>query len=310
VVRRDRGWALVARGDGPATKVPLTSFGDVATGDWVALDGDRIKAVLPRHGVMRRRSPEGTEQLLAANVDVVLLVCGLDRPVKPGRIARGVVQAWDAGSSVLVALTKADLCDDPGAAEAAVAAQTPGVDVVAVSTRTGQGLDAVREAVRGRTAVLLGESGAGKSTLLNALAGEDLAETAAVRESDAKGRHTTTRRELHVLPGLCLVIDTPGLRAFGVAAGAASVDAAFADIEDLAPGCRFRDCRHDSEPGCAVLEAVHTGGLGRERLGQYRRLQREAASDALRANPHRKRRVERRFAGMVREALDLKGRDD
>jgi ribosome biogenesis GTPase len=291
-------------------KVPLTSVGDVATGDWLALEGDRITAVLPRYGVLRRRSPEGTEQLLAANVDVVLLVCGLDRPVKPGRIARGVVQAWDAGSGALVVLTKTDLCEDPGEVVAAVGAGNPGVEVLAVSSRSGEGLEPVREAVRGRTSVLLGESGAGKSTLLNALAGEDLATTGAVRAADAKGRHTTSRRELHVIAGLCLVIDTPGLRAFGVAADSETVEAAFGDIEDLAPGCRFRDCRHDTEPDCAVLEAVRTGALGGGRLEQYRRLQREAASQALRADPHRKRRVERRFAGMLREVLELKGRDD
>ena len=309
VVRRDRGWALVATGGDPVVKVPLNAVGDVATGDWVALDGDRIAAVLPRHGVLRRRGPEGTEQLLAANVDIVLLVCGLDRPVKPGRINRGVVQAWDAGSAVLVVLTKADLCGDPGAAVAAILGQTPGVDVVGVSSRTGEGLDAVREALRGRTAVLLGESGAGKSTLLNSLAGEELAETREVRRGDAKGRHTTTRRELHVVGGLCLIIDTPGLRAFGIAAGAEAVDAAFADIEELAPGCRFRDCRHDTEPGCAVRGAVRSGAMDQGRLEQYRRLQREAASEALRANPHQRRRAERRGAAMIREVLELKGRD-
>jgi ribosome biogenesis GTPase len=310
VVRRDRGWALVATGGDPVMKVPLTSVGDVATGDWVALDGDRIAAVLPRHGVLRRRSPEGTEQLLAANVDIVLLVCGLDRPVKPGRINRGVVQARDAGSRVLVVLTKADLCDDPGAAVAGILGQTPGVDVVGVSSRTGEGLDAVRQSLRGRTAVLLGESGAGKSTLLNFLAGEDRAATGDVRQSDAKGRHTTTSRELHVVPGLCLIIDTPGLRAFGIAADSAAVEAAFADIEELAPGCRFRDCRHDAEPGCAVLGAVRTGALARGRLEQYRRLQREVESGELRANPYQRRRAERRGAAMIREVLELKGRDD
>jgi ribosome biogenesis GTPase / thiamine phosphate phosphatase len=310
VVRRDRGWALVATGDDPVMKVPLSSVGDVATGDWVAIDGERIEAVLPRHGVLRRRNPEGAEQLLACNVDVVLLVCGLDRPVKAGRINRGVVQAWDAGSGVLVVLTKADLSENPDGAVASVQRETPGVDVVTVSSRTGAGLDAVRLALAGQTAVLLGESGAGKSTLLNSLAGEDLAETRGVRGSDAKGRHTTTRRELHVIPGLCRIIDTPGLRAFGIAADSAAVDAAFVDIEALAPGCRFGNCRHESEPGCAVLRAVRAGTLSGGRLEQYRRLQREVASELIRANPHKKRRIERQFAGQLRDVLKLKGRDD
>jgi ribosome biogenesis GTPase / thiamine phosphate phosphatase len=308
VVRRDRGSALVATGD-ETLAVPAAGA-DLAVGDWVALDGDRLAAVLPRHGVLRRRGPDGVEQVLAANVDVVLLVCGLDRPVRPGRIHRGVVQAWDAGAGVVVVLTKSDLAGDPAAIMAGLLREAPGVDVIPASSRTGEGLEAVRVALTGRTAVLVGESGAGKSTLLNALAGRVLAETGAVRAGDAKGRHTTSRRELHIVAGLGQIVDTPGLRAFGLAAESSAVDAAFGDIDALAASCRFRDCRHDGEPACAVAAAVEEGVLSHRRLEQYHHLQHELASELLRSNPHEHRRVVRRFSRQVRDVYRLKGRDD
>jgi ribosome biogenesis GTPase len=314
VIRRDRGVAVVATGD-ETVPVPTTGL-DLVTGDWVAVDGGGRVFVLPRHGVLRRRGPDGAEQLLAANVDVVLLVCGLDRPVRPGRIHRGVVQARDAGAGVVVVLTKSDLAGDldgsahPDAVTAELLREAPGIDVIPASSLTGEGFDLVRAALAGRTTALLGESGAGKSTLLNALAGFDLAETGAVRGGDAKGRHTTTRRELHVIPGLGQIIDTPGLRAFGLAAERSTVDAAFGDIEALAASCRFSDCHHTGEPTCAVEAAVEEGILSSHRLEQYRRLQHELASEVLRSNPHQLRRVQRRFGRVARDAQRLKGRDD
>lgn len=309
VVRRDRGAVLAADGVTVAP-VPVAGF-DPATGDWLALDPDgrRIAAVLPRHGVLRRRGPDGAEQILAANVDLVVLVCGADRPLRPGRIHRGAVQAWDAGAAVLVILTKADLAGDPAALAGPLEREAPGVDVLLVSAVTGAGLDAVRAALAGRTTAFVGESGAGKSTLLNALAGAEVAATGVVRTGDAKGRHTTTRRELHVVPGAGRIVDTPGLRSFGLAAGDESVDGAFADIADLAAACRFTDCRHAGEPGCAAAAAVASGELSPARLEQYHRLQREVASELLRATPHERRRQERRFGHAVRDALRAKGRD-
>jgi ribosome biogenesis GTPase len=172
------------------------------------------------------------------------------------------------------------------------------------------GLQEVRQAIAGRTAVLLGESGAGKSSLMNALAGEELAASGAVRSVDAKGRHTTARRELFVIPQAGVVIDTPGIRAFGLAADESSVSAAFADIEGLAAGCRFSDCRHRTEPGCAVVAAVATGALSGQRLESYHRLRREVQSEILRANPHARRRSERRFGRLVKEAVRMKRGED
>lgn len=306
VIRRDRGWALVATG---SSVVPVEIAGqaeEMVTGDWVALDGDRPLALLPRTGALRRRGSDGSDQILAANVDVVLLVCGLDRPVKPGRVHRGAIQAWDAGARPVVVLNKADLCADPGPVTRAIAAETVALDVIVVSTRTMQGVEDIRSVIAGQTAVMVGESGAGKSSLLNALAGTRLTEEGAVRPSDSKGRHTTTRRELYPLAEGGVLIDTPGIRSLGLAASGEAVASAFRDVEELAAGCRFSDCRHEGEPGCAVRQAVDEGALREERLDSYTRLSRELEGEAVRANPHERRRHERKFARMSREVLKAK----
>jgi ribosome biogenesis GTPase len=306
VVRRDRGWVTVATPTGVDSVEIAGQTSEIVTGDWVALADGRVTTILPRKGVLRRRTSDGLEQLLAANVDVVLLVCGLDRPVKPGRVHRGAVQAWDAGADAVVILNKTDLAVDPKEAADAIAAETFGLEVLPVSSRTGEGLDAVHETIRGRTTVLLGESGAGKSSLLNALAGRPLAAEGAVREGDAKGRHTTIRRELHVLPGSGIVIDTPGIREFGLAATTEAVESAFEDVEELAHGCRFSDCGHDTEPGCAVKAAIEAGALSRGRLDAYLRLRRELQNQVVRENPYERRRRERRFARLADEGQKAK----
>jgi len=305
VIHRDRGFATISTGDDVLAFALPDRLGQLVTGDWVAIGDEGISGILPRKGALRRRGPDGVEQILAANLDVVLLVCGIDRPVKAGRIQRGAIQAWDAGASPTVVLNKADL----GPTEkfrSDIELENPGLEVIEVSTVTGVGIDLVRQAVGGRTVVLLGESGAGKSSLMNALAGEKLAGIAAVRPSDSKGRHTTTRRELHVVPGTGIVIDTPGTREFGLAADQASIDAAFADIEQIALSCRFYDCRHATEPGCAVRAAIESGALSAKRLESFNRLQREVDSEILRANPHELRRHERRFAKVVKQAVRIK----
>jgi ribosome biogenesis GTPase len=235
-------------------------------------------------------------------------VCGLDRPVKAGRIHRGATLAWDAGATPAVVLTKAAL--DPGAHVVAerVRAENPALDVVVTSAHEGVGLDDVRALIGDRTVVMLGESGAGKSSLLNALLGDRTADIGRVRTGDSKGRHTTTARELRPLPGGGVLIDTPGIRAVGLWVDPDAVAMTFADIDDLATGCRFRDCEHRTEPGCAVLAAVAQGALAGERLDSWHELRREAESAARRAVAHERHAHERRFGRIVKEAQKRKGR--
>jgi ribosome biogenesis GTPase len=280
-------------------------------GDWVVVDTDTgaVVGVLDRTSLLRRQDPDGSEQPLVANLDVLLIACGLDRPVKPGRIQRSTALAWDAGAQPVVVLTKADLADDADAAAAEVAAGNPGVDVVVTSVVDGRGLPELEALAAGRTIVLLGESGAGKSTLANALVGDDVIATGTVRAGDAKGRHTTTRRELHVLPSGGVLIDTPGIRGVGLWVDPDAVAATFDDVEALAEGCRFNDCAHTGEPGCAVAAAVEAGELAPERLEAWHALRREAESAALRADEHARRSYERRFGRVVKEAQERKRGD-
>lgn len=291
VVRQDRGWVQVASADGVVSaRTRADRVGTPVVGDWVLVVDDEVAAVLERRSALRRADPVGEgEQVLAANLDAVLIVAGLDRPVKAGRIHRAAAQAWDAGARPTVVLTKADVVDDAETARSEVAAEHPGIEVFAVSVRSGLGVEELRRRLGGDTVVLLGESGAGKSSLLNALTGEDVAITGEVRDTDAKGRHTTTRRELHLLPGGAIVVDTPGIRAMGLYADASAVDAAFPDIEELSAGCRFGDCTHDHEPGCAVLAAVEDDSLPAVRLAAYRELQAEAEWALLPDHERRRR---------------------
>jgi ribosome biogenesis GTPase len=310
VVRHDGSGLLLATADG-IVAAPLTHRLDPAptVGDWIACEGTEPIAVLPRTSLLRRAAAGGeTEQQLAANVDLVLLVCGLDRPVKAGRIERGTALARDAGATPLVVLTKAALSSDPDAVAAEVTVAVPGIDVLVTSAREDVGLDELRELARGRTVTMLGESGAGKSSLVNALMGDDVAAIGDVRRGDAKGRHTTTTRELHVLPSGGVLIDSPGIRAVGLWVEPEAVAETFADIDALADGCRFADCAHDSEPGCAVTDAVEAGALTRTRLEAWRELEHEAEAAALRAVPHEKRRYEKQFARITKDAQRRKGR--
>ncbi|HEX9969712.1 MAG TPA: ribosome small subunit-dependent GTPase A [Acidimicrobiales bacterium] len=310
VVRHDGSGLLLATSEG-VVAAPLTHRLDPAptVGDWIACAGADPVAVLPRTSLLRRASAGGeTEQQLAANVDLVLLVCGLDRPVKTGRIERGTALARDAGATPLVVLTKAAVVPDPEAVAAHVAEAVPGVDVLVTSAREGLGLDALRALAADKTVTMLGESGAGKSSLVNALMGDDVAAIGDVRRGDAKGRHTTTTRELHVLPSGGVLIDSPGIRAVGLWVEPEAVAETFADIDELAAGCRFADCRHDSEPGCAVTAAVEAGTVTRARVDAWRELGREAEAAALRAAPHEQRRYEKRFARITKDAQRRKGR--
>lgn len=311
VVRHDGVALTVARRGGIGPVAIARSIDPPPTiGDWVAVADEAAQAVLRRTTLLTRRSARGdAPQSLAANVDGVLVVCGLDRPVRGGRIDRFVTLAWDAGAVPTVVLTKADLVDDAEAVAAEVAAAHPGVEVITASVSAPGGTDAVAAVAAGRTVVLVGESGAGKSSLTNALLGGEVMATGAVRSGDAKGRHTTTTREAHPLPGGGVLIDTPGLRAVGLSADPDAVAATYADIEELAEACRFSDCSHDVEPGCAVTAAVDAGDLAPTRLAGWRALEREAAAAELRANPHLLRDRNRRFGRIARDAQRRKGRD-
>ena len=306
ICRVDRGGGLALS---PARTTRVSGAG-LAAGDWVALRGDRIAAVLTRRTRIARRAAgrADAEQVLAANVDMVLIVHGADRPLRPRRIHRSLAMAWDSGAEPAIALTKSDLSPEPGEA-ARIEAVAPGVPVHVVSVLTGEGLDGLaRAAAPGRTIVLLGESGAGKSSLVNALvAGADLA-TSAVRAGDAKGRHTTTARHLVPLPGGGAIIDTPGLRELGLWGAERGVEAAFADIDDLAEGCRFADCRHESEPGCAVRAAVDAGELEPERLDSLRDLRRELAALERRSDARAQRAHGRAGQKAYRARMREKGR--
>ena len=321
VIRHDGVSLLAITPDGPRSlRIAPWLDPPPTVGDWLAVReppdaalGDaRIEAVLPRTSLLRRHSAAGTgtAQALAANVDVVLIACGLDRPVRAGRIHRAAAQAWDAGAQPVLLLTKAGA---PGAAAVdlpRLELEHPGMQVLVTSAQEGVGLDEVSEVLAGRTSVLVGESGAGKSTLINALLGRDEIATGAVREGDAKGRHTTTSRQLHLVdgPGGGAVIDTPGIRSVGLFPDSEAVGAAFADIQDLAASCRFSDCGHVSEPGCAVLEACESGDLPTARYDSWRRLQKEVASAAMRSSPHELRKHGKRFSRTAKEVAAIKAR--
>ena len=249
------------------------------TGDWVVLRTDpvpAVEAVLPRWSALER---EG--QLLAANVDIVMVVAGLDRPLSLNRIERELVLSWDSGARPVVVLTKADACPEVDAASKTVAARAVGVDVITTSAATGEGVEEVLAQLQpNRTAVLLGPSGAGKSTLVNRILDREAQVTAPVREGDRRGRHTTSSRHLLAIPAGGVLIDTPGLRSVGLAGAEGGVALAFPDIEEIGATCRFRDCRHVAEPGCAVAEAVAEGRLDADRVASYRKVQGELEESA------------------------------
>jgi ribosome biogenesis GTPase len=272
-----------------------------AVGDWVAVaaradeQGGTVQAVLPRRTKFSRKTAwqAAEEQVLAANVDVVLIVTSLNEDLNLRRLERYLTLAWESGARPVFVLTKADLAGDVEASVAEVDSIAFGVPVVPLSNVTGAGLDTLRGLLpQGVTAALLGSSGVGKSTLVNTLLGEDLLETRAIRD-DGKGRHTTTRRELVQLPGGALVIDTPGMREIQLWVADEGLEEAFEDVTELFGQCRFSDCAHESEPGCAVKAAIADGTLSTERWESYLKLQREMA--------HLERRLDKRAAAEERK---------
>lgn len=286
VSRVDRGAASVLTQTGTTrARIPnrllATQDTDLipTVGDWVELAGEEIDRVLPRtSAVTRKVAGERTRaQVVAANVDVIFVVDDASAPPKSRRIERYLALAWESGATPVVLLNKADATEDANSAVEHANAVSLSVGVHAVSARTGAGLELLTEHLApGRTIVLIGPSGVGKSSLVNAFRGEEAVFTQDIR-SDGKGRHTTTYRELHRLPSGALLIDTPGLREVGLWATEDGLDRAYADIVDLEAQCRFRDCAHRTEPGCAVAAAIDAGVLDPARFASWVKLQREVA---------------------------------
>ncbi|MGP3986969.1 ribosome small subunit-dependent GTPase A [Streptomyces sp. 3N207] len=318
VVRVDRGQCDLVTPAGTLRAdtefvVPRDPMRVVCTGDWAVVDADGappyVRTLLPRRtAFVRSTSSKRSEgQVLAANVDHALIAISLDAELDLGRIERFLSLAWSSGAQPLLVLTKADLVPDGATVAHLVAdAETtaPGVQVLPVSAETGEGIDILAAVLAGGTTALLGQSGAGKSTLANALLGHRAQQVQAIRDRDGKGRHTTTTRNLLPLPaetGGGVLIDTPGLRGVGLWDAEDGLGQAFSEIEELAADCRFPDCAHQSEPGCAVLAAVEDGTLPERRLESYRKLLRENARLAARTDA--RLRAEQRKVFKQRQAL-------
>ena len=274
-------------------------YADVALGDWVipSSDGERVEHIVERTSAfVRRASFEGDRfeaDTLAANIDVVFLVHALGKPPNQRRLERELVLAFDSGAQPVVVLTKADLVDDPAPTRDQLVDVALGVPVLLASGRDGTGVAAIRSYARGnRTLAFLGASGVGKSTLVNALLDDDVMDTGAVREADHRGRHTTVAARLLRLPGEGWLIDTPGVRAVSLWLSGHGIERAFADVFDLMEHCRFRDCKHDREPGCAVRAAIDAGQLDPARFASLERL--VAEEQALEEEQRRRAKLDDR----------------
>lgn len=294
---------LTAAVSGKFRHLASTPFDYPAVGDFVLVDrtdnsngNGIIHHVLTRKSCFTRKAAGSNDpQVVAANIDQVFICMALNNDFNPRRLERYLAIAWDSGAIPVVVLTKADLCKDIEAKVDMLAPLTVGVDVLITSSISGDGYAAVQSRItKGQTVAFIGSSGVGKSTLINRLLGEARLATQEIRNDD-KGRHTTTRRELLLIPGGGVVIDTPGMRELGVIS--ADLSKSFADIDALAVNCRFRDCTHGSEPGCAVQQAVKDGFLSLERLASFKKLQKEAKYNDLNFKQIEKEKINTMFKG-------------
>jgi ribosome biogenesis GTPase / thiamine phosphate phosphatase len=284
-------------------------------GDWVTLqaapspdEAALITGALTRRTVFTRGASgrQAREQVIAANVDIVFIVCGLDEDYSLRRVQRYLARVWASGAQPVVVLNKADACDEASDRVLEIEGGCPGVSVLATSAREAVGLEDLEAMIRpGLTAAFVGSSGVGKSTMINALTGQERMSTRETRAYDGRGRHTTSHRQLVRLPGGGLLLDTPGMRELQLADDE-GLDEVFPEVEELSEGCRFRDCGHGAEPGCAVRQAVDSGELPAERLDHYLELEREASANALRRDEHQRRKSERVWGQLYEEGRRIR----